>query len=273
MQGRQCELIITKICPSTAPKQERPRPRNQDLNVIQGRVGSSSREMRRVATSISFSKGRRQIRQVTETVSVEFTNNSLFAFGCLVVPYITNILGVHRSVVCRAGLLIDRIFPPSNTDIRWLLECLHWEADRPFQEKRRKEGRAGGSLLVGSNWQMRRDLFPFILYELAIVSISSNAMVFRNPGSLLLAPHGWAGKEMINFKWREEATGTFGYRVGMTEIVVPGRGAGFLLPSYGNDTRGTPQKTRRRAGRLPLHPFDQFLPWSIDKARNIFSPH
>jgi hypothetical protein len=51
-------LILTKICPSTAPKQESPMPRNHILKVKAGRLGSSSRDMRRVATSISVSEKR-----------------------------------------------------------------------------------------------------------------------------------------------------------------------------------------------------------------------
>jgi hypothetical protein len=47
--------VHTKICPRTDPKQARPRPRNHILKVKAGRLGSSSREIRRVATSRSVS--------------------------------------------------------------------------------------------------------------------------------------------------------------------------------------------------------------------------
>jgi hypothetical protein len=46
----------TKIWPKTAPKQDRPTPRNHMRKVNAGSVGSSSSEMRRVATSRSVSR-------------------------------------------------------------------------------------------------------------------------------------------------------------------------------------------------------------------------
>lgn len=45
----------TKICPRTAPKHDKPSPRNHILKVKTGSVGSSSREIKRVAISTSVS--------------------------------------------------------------------------------------------------------------------------------------------------------------------------------------------------------------------------
>ena len=91
------------------------------------------------------------------------TNDSFFALRCLVIPDVSNILSVNRLVICRACLLINRVFPLNIPYGRELLECLHQENVSSIKGRKEGEGRAGGKLLEGSREQEVGIVLIFII--------------------------------------------------------------------------------------------------------------